>query len=123
MTDSLEDTLDGLATAKQSLVKYINHVPLPLKIYNYTKWTQFQKCWTPETLMARGLILEAGTSTVVARAMKTFFNHDAGLHTPPTKDMTFTALEKVDGSLGIRFCYRSKWMMATRGSFANTMIT
>lgn len=73
--------------------------------------------------MARGLILEADTSTVVANSMEMIFNHDAGLHTPPTKDMTFTALEKVDRSLGIWFCYRGKWMMATRGSFANTMIT
>ncbi|QDS70971.1 hypothetical protein FKW77_007328 [Venturia effusa] len=123
MADSLETTLDSLATTTPSLVKYTTHATLPLKIYNYTSYLQYRKCWTPETLMARGLILEAGTSTIIARPMKTFFNHDAGIHTPPTEDATFTALEKVDGSLGLWFCYRGKWMMATRASFANTQIT
>jgi RNA ligase len=119
MTDTLETTLNRLALTKPPLVKCANHTSLPLKIYNYTSQTQYQKHWTPETLMARGLVLESGTSTIIARPMKTFFNHDAGLHIPPTHDLTFTALEKVDGSLGLWFCYRGEWMMATRGSFAN----
>lgn len=122
MADSLETTLDRLATIKSSM-KLDSHATLPLKIYNYTKNTRDKTYWTPETLMARGLVLETGTSTIVARPMKAFFNHDAGLHTPPTKDMSFTALEKVDGSLGLWFCYREKWMMATRGSFENAQIT
>jgi hypothetical protein len=122
MTDDFETRLDCLTFTKPPLVKCAKHSTLPLKIYNYTSQVQYQKAWTPETLMARGLILESGTSTIIARPMKTFFNHDAGLHTPPSQDQTFTALEKVDGSLGLWFCYRGEWMMATRGSFANAQI-
>lgn len=122
MPPTLETTLNDLTTTTPSLIKQTQHPTLPLKIYNYTSYTQYQKQWTPETLMARGLILETGTSTIIARPLKAFFNHDAGIHTAPTRDTSFTALEKVDGSLGVWFCYRGTWMMSTRNSFSNPQI-
>lgn len=48
--------------------------------------------------------------------MQKFFNYGEKQHKALDSD-PFTVLEKLDGSLGIWFCYNKSWMMATRGSF------
>ncbi|KAF2101764.1 hypothetical protein NA57DRAFT_53712 [Rhizodiscina lignyota] len=113
---TLEDDLEALVQAKPPLIKKSKHPDHPLTIYNYTDRAQWKKAWNPCTMMARGLVIEQGTSRVVARPMPKFFNYSDGLH--KTEDTNrFTVLEKVDGSLGVWFCYKGTWLMATRGSF------
>lgn len=115
---TLEDDLDALIHTNPPLIKRSNHPFFPLAIYNYTSTAQWQKHWNALTIMARGLVIEQETGKIVARPMPKFFNHSEGLHTTPdTKP--FSILEKVDGSLGIWFCYEGEWMMATRGSFTS----
>lgn len=93
------------------------HPTAGLAIWNYTPKCQFERYWTPETLMCRGLITTP-TGEIVARPFKKFFNleeHQGGLPLEP-----FTVTTKMDGSLGILY-----WMpdgeprIATRGSFAS----
>jgi len=42
-------------------------------IYNYTPWAQARRVWTPETMAARGLILDSD-GYVIARPFPKFFN-------------------------------------------------
>lgn len=115
-TRTLEEELEDLTATRPALIKRSYHPQLPLAIYNYTEAAQWRKYWNPTTIMARGLVLERGTSKIIARPMPKFFNHSEGLHTTPDTD-AFTVLQKVDGSLGVWFHYEGRWYMATRGSF------
>lgn len=119
---TLESDLGELVQAKPALIKKSQHPSLPLTIYNYTNHAQWKKVWNPCTMMARGLVVEQGTSRIVARPMTKFFNYSEGLH--KTQDTgRFTVLEKVDGSMGVWFYYKGQWMMATRGSFISAQAT
>lgn len=113
---TLEDELNAYISTKPALIKRSKHPFLPLTIYNYSNEAQWKKHWNTLTIMARGLVTEQETGKIVARPMPKFFNHSEGLHTTPDSK-PFSILEKVDGSLGIWFCYEGEWMMATRGSF------
>lgn len=94
------------------------HPDADLWIFNYTERTQYENHWTPETLMCRGLILDAD-GTVVARPFPKFFNWgtpqaaDLPLHEP------FTVSEKYDGSLGILYYVGGEARIASRGSFTS----
>lgn len=105
----------------QQLVKdgYLTARPHPtadLLIWNYTPKTQYERYWTPETLMCRGLITYID-GTVVARAFEKFFNYEEHQESLPLEP--FTVTEKMDGSLGILFVYDGKLQIATRGSFTS----
>ncbi len=107
--------------ALQQLVKdgYLTARPHPtaaLLIWNYTPKTQYERYWTPETLMCRGLITRTD-GTVVARGFKKFFNYEE--ITEPLPLEPFTVTEKLDGSLGVSFAYDDKPQIATRGSFTS----
>jgi RNA ligase len=118
--ENLEVYFDtAISDTPRKLVKCTCHPDksIPLKLYNYTTPQGQKKAASNARLaMARGLILEAGTGAIVGRPMLAFPNYDAKILKKLT-DTTFTVMEKVDGSLGIWFCYRGTWMMATRGSF------
>ena len=105
----------------QQLVKdgYLTARPHPtadLLIWNYTSKTQYERYWTPETLLCRGLITHTD-GTVVARSFSKFFNYEE--ITEPLPLEPFTVTEKMDGSLGILFTLDSKPQIATRGSFTS----
>lgn len=92
----------------------------PLAIYNYTHACQYSRAWTPTTMAARGLILEESTSEVVARPFEKFFNVDERPETAAGLlpwDEPHEVSEKMDGSLGIVYCYDGKWDIVTRGAF------
>jgi RNA ligase len=93
------------------------HPDADLWIYNYTKRTQYEKHWTAETLVCRGLILnEAGD--VVARAFPKFFNYGAPeVESLPAEPYRVT--EKLDGSLGILYYLDGSPCIATRGNFVS----
>ncbi len=83
--------------------KYINvqkHDTADLLIWNYGQRCQFERYWTPETSMARGLITDS-QGNIVARPFKKFFNlsehigEDTKLPPLPLED--FEVTEKYDG--------------------------
>jgi len=90
-------------------------------IYNYTAKTQYDRFWNELTLQCRGLILD-GAGNVIARPFSKFFNYEeyqegSFLGKLPAFHR-FTALEKMDGSLGILyFLPDGEGRIATRGSF------
>lgn len=91
------------------------HPSLPLIIWNYSQSTQFEGFWNDITLATRGLVTD-DSGNIIARPFKKFFNIEEGRFTP-TPD--YKVFEKMDGSLGILFCYNDDWIFATRGSFTS----
>lgn len=93
-----------------------------LVIFNYTKKTQYERVWTPETLAARGLIVRENEEApeydeVVARPFQKFFNLGEMEEVP---EGPFVAFEKMDGSLGIIYEAPDGFpAVATRGSFVS----
>jgi RNA ligase len=95
---------------------YINvkdHPNGKLKIYNYTKKTQFENRWEAWTMRCRGLITDM-EGIIVARGFRKFFNYDSQKHGIPDD---YDVYEKLDGSLGILYFYEDVPYIATRGSF------
>jgi len=93
-----------------------------LILYNYTDATVFEKNWTPETRMCRGLVVNKLTGEVVAKPFEKFFNlgemPESSLQNL-SNDVPYVCYEKVDGSLGIIFFNptTNEWDICTRGSF------
>ena len=99
---------DGLVSSQR-------HQHLPFTVWNYTNKCQYQRAWTPETLSARGLILD-DDGKVVSRGFQKFFNLQE--HQGPLPDCPFHVFDKVDGSLGILYFDKIGLpSIATRGSF------
>lgn len=104
---------------EEGLVTKQVHQTLPLTIWNYTPKTQYgekynmYKLWDEITLQCRGLVTD-DKGNIVARPFKKFFNMEENQYTPTEE---FEVFEKMDGSLGILFCYEGEWILATRGSF------
>lgn len=93
------------------------HPFLPLTIFNYTNRAQFLGKWTQAERVCRGLIVENGTGTVIARGPEKFFNYgQVGAPELPLNALT-RVTTKHDGSLGIGWMYDSHFGIATRGSF------
>lgn len=105
---------------QQKLLSVQKHDKANLLIWNYTPVTQFDRKWTPETIMARGLITDLD-GNIIARPFTKFFNlsehegEDSKL--PPLPQESFEVFEKLDGSLGILYFIEDKPFIATRGSF------
>lgn len=94
-----------------------SHAEFPLLIHNYTAQVQFERKWSLETLMSRGLITDL-EGKVIARPFGKFFNLDEhiGLFGPLPNER-FEVFEKMDGSLGILYFWDGQPYIATRGSF------
>lgn len=89
-----------------------------LTILNYTAKTQFERAWTPVTELCRGLMFDACTNEVVARPFRKFFN--LGEREGALPDESFSAHEKLDGSLAISYIDADGLpSLATRGSFVS----
>lgn len=98
---------------------YIKALPCgDLTLYNYTQRAQFDKVWTPETLMCRGLVCRG--DKIVARPFKKFFNLEE--HKEPLPAEVPELATKHDGSLLIVFHDGERWRAVTRGSFSNPQI-
>lgn len=104
----------------QKLIRVEKHPQEDLYIYNYTAKCQYDRVWTEETMMCRGLILD-GKGIIVARPFKKFFNLDEvvsqGKEIPREP---FEVFEKLDGSLGILYFQGKIPHLATRGSFTSS---
>lgn len=109
----------------EKLLRSNVHPTLPLTIYNYTEITQYRKKWNPTLLQCRGLVVDY-MGTVVAKPFPKFFNLGdtmAEQAIPPVPTITnycsanYRIYNKLDGSLGVFFCYKGEWIMSSRGSF------
>lgn len=90
-----------------------------LRLYNYTPACVYDRAWTPFTLLARGLVLDAKREAVVATPFEKFFNHgERPDQTIP--DLSFEVFEKLDGSLIVAWHDGKDWRCSTRGSFDST---
>ena len=101
------------------------HPSLDLTIYNYSQKTQYERHWTPETLAARGLVINSN-GEIVARPFSKFFNaSEVAMDLIPNEP--FEVFEKMDGSLGIFFWYSNENglhpVFASRGSFTSEQAT
>lgn len=83
-------------------------------IWNYTAKCQYEKFWTEETMMCRGLITDLD-GEVLSRPFKKFFN--IGEYDGPLPEGAPGVHEKLDGSLGIVYWEDGRPRIATRGSF------
>ena len=97
------------------------HPTLPLTIWNYSEKVQYEGLWDEVTVQCRGLITENTTGKVLVRPFVKFFNYEEVVdkNVIPLKGDYVYVQEKMDGSLGILFCYEGEWIMATRGSFTS----
>jgi hypothetical protein len=97
------------------------HPRLPLEIYNYSQKTQYDSHWDEVTLSCRGLIVDTASNKVIVKPLPKFFNYEEVQEKVPWSSSDYVYVqEKLDGSLGILFCYEGEWIMATRGSFTSS---
>lgn len=116
-----------------------------LRIYCYTPAVQFQGLWTPETKLARGLIMnihgkeDLSESTIEARGLSKFFtvdhsrsewgrikliDDDEGVQIGDAIDVDMDApayvANKLDGALGVMYIDpKGNASIATKGSFTS----
>lgn len=97
----------------EGLISKNKHPYLDLYILNYTEKVQYGNLWDTLLLQTRGLVIDF-EGNIIAKPFAKIFNMEENKHTPTEE---FEVFEKMDGSLGILFCYKGEWIMATRGSF------
>jgi RNA ligase len=121
MTPVLADICDIDALERLVDDGYIamkRHPSAPLRLYDYTARTQYEAMWTPETVLARGLMAH-DDGRLWARPFPKFRN--VGEHDPAELPLNepFHVYDKLDGSLGILYAHPSTGdpAIATRGSF------
>lgn len=107
---------------EQVALGFIREVGLgDLVLFNYTDKCTYEKAWNEFTRQARGIIYNQVTGELVAKPFEKFFNlgemPETSLSSLP--DEEYEVFEKVDGSLGIIYCYDGDWQVATRGSFSS----
>lgn len=104
---------------KEGLLFINRHEDAPLLIHNYTQKVQYERIWTPETILSRGLITDL-QGNIVARPFGKFFNLEEHIeHVGPLPQEPFEVYEKMDGSLGIIYFIEGEPRIATRGSFGS----
>lgn len=126
----LQDVLSLENLNKRLEERYIlcqKHPNLPLRIYNYSPSAMFDNVWDHEIMLCRGLIVEDISNRVIARPFYKFFNLNTIGH-PDTQEANLPksiplVTEKMDGSLGIYWCYGGEEGIATRGSFTSEQAT
>ena len=107
---------------KKKLLTCQKHEVCDLLIWNYSHRAQFEKNWTPELRMARGLITDL-KGNILYRPFEKFFNWEE--HTgedsklDPIPNEKFKVFAKLDGSLGILYWMNDEPYLATRGSFVS----
>ena len=86
-----------------------------LTLYNYTVKCTQDRHWNDFTLSARGLVLCLDQKKIVALPFPKFFNYGETGYDIPKEN--YFSTDKLDGSLGIIYCWNNKWNVCTRGSF------
>src|SRR5690349_16609824 len=101
--DNLLDRDLLAAMLANGYVRSQTHPALPLRIFNYSEKTQYERMWNPVTRTCRGLIINDETGEIVARPFPKFFNYGE----PATEGLDTSGpactTDKMDGSLGIMY--------------------
>ena len=97
-----------------------------LHIFHYGQAVQTTARWTPELLLARGLVFrkDSGGTSVVAMPWPKFFNlGEDGISVEELEAAAVggrvEATSKMDGSLGLLFHHDGAWRVTTKGSFTS----
>ena len=101
---------------KKKLVFIRRHPTLALNILMYTPKAKFERKWTKELLMARGLVVN-DQGTIVARPVTKFFN-DFEI-SGPLPPGPIEVYEKKDGSLVVMFFVNGEPIFTTKGNFCS----
>ena len=128
LSQVFDTTLFGSMLDK--MVRRQTHATLPLAIYNYTQFAQYEREWNPVTLACRGLVTRLDRvgaefnperEIIAARPWAKFFNlEEHPREALPQSQEPVVVTEKMDGSLGISVPNgEGGFLVATRGSFAS----
>lgn len=88
-----------------------------LALYCYTQTAVVDASWPLPVQLARGLVVDLGRGELLATPFPKFFNFGERSASIPAE--SFEVFEKLDGSLGIIFCDRGRWTVATKGSLTS----
>eukprot|EP00092_Neocalanus_flemingeri_P095539 GFUD01121558.1.p1 GENE.GFUD01121558.1~~GFUD01121558.1.p1 ORF type:complete len:346 (-),score=99.27 GFUD01121558.1:129-1166(-) len=99
---------------KEKLVFIRRHPSLPLNIMVYTPKAKFERKWTKELLIARGLVV-GDDGEILARPLPKFFNDFEISGSLPSGPIE--VYEKMDGSLIVMFFVNGEPIFCTRGMF------
>lgn len=114
---------DFFELKQKGLITLREHPTFSLLIANYTPKVAYDGLWDdyPLLLECRGLVIDSTTGKVVARPWSKFFNYDEPRGQEDLKNFSksFRAYDKKDGSLGILFFYKDRWILTTRGDFTS----
>lgn len=113
MNKFTNEIIDNLVSS--NLITKRKHPVHDIWILNYTPEVQYSGQWTEELMMCRGLIVDKDAN-IVARPFKKFFNYNEQPNAVLPNE-SYEVFHKMDGSLGILFCYNDEWLISTRGSF------
>lgn len=103
---------------KSGYISIAEHPTKPLKIYNYTKKTQFEGNWNEATMWCRGLVLD-NDNNIIIPCIRKFFNLGEP-NAPQIELSTAMISEKLDGYY-ISFTIDPNYGMVitSRGSFTS----
>jgi len=116
---SMDETVDMeefKRLKKKKLVFIRKHPTLPLSILTYTPKAKFERKWTKEVLMARGLVVD-DNGMIVGRPLTKFFNDFEICGSFPSGPIE--VYEKMDGSLILMFFMNGKPIFCTKGNFTS----
>lgn len=118
----LEDILDVdklNEMRRDGYIRQARHPEFPFVSECYTKQTMFERAWTNETRICRGLIWNTQTGDVIARPFAKFFNWGEPSCPTVEPDEWVKVWDKLDGSLGILYDTPSGPAVATKNSFTS----
>jgi len=90
-----------------------------LELFDYSMSCTMEKAWNVFTLSARGLIVCPSEKRIIACGMEKFFNYGETGLPDSVKALSYSVLEKMDGSCIFCYFYNEKWHCSTRGSFSS----
>lgn len=97
------------------------HKTLPLIIWNYTQFTQYEAKWDDITLNCRGLVTDT-EGNIIAKGFKKFFNYEEKKTIIPENGNMCMVYDKLDGSYIQLFFYRGTWIINSKGSFYSDQV-
>ncbi len=113
-----DELVAGLDAARANgFVRRHTDVGSGLQIFCYNRRCMYKDGWDPFTIVARGLVIDPVTRSVVATPFPKFFNK--GEKRGEVPDLPFEAFDKLDGSLVIAFHHGGRWRTATKAAFAS----
>lgn len=147
MTTRLSDLVDVITFEEAIRGGYISErkhgADATLRVYSYTPKTQYSGRWTPETRLARGLMLQIvdndfENAVVVGRGLPKFFtieqtesdwgrpklvDDDEGVVIEESAELSWEApafvADKMNGALGLAYAGPEGLAISTKGSFGS----